>query len=145
MPTIEAFIVEGHSHRQKEQLIDSLTHAVVESIAAPIDSVRVILNEVAARHVGVGGKPMGAADVPPGPAAPGAALAIMQVFLIAGRSDEQKVRLIAALTDAAVEVQAVARGDVRVIIKDIPNTDFGLAGKTAQSLGRGIDRAAMLR
>lgn len=143
MPTIEAFIVEGYSPRQKQQLIESVTSAVVASIEAPPDSVRVILNEVAARDVGIGGKPMRAGA--PDPAVPGEALAVMQVFLIAGRSDAQKARLIAALTDAAVDAQAVERSGVRVIIKDIPNTDFGLAGKTAQSLGRGIDRAAMTR
>ncbi len=71
-------------------------------------------------------------------------MAIMQVFLIAGRTDAQKVRLIAALTEAAVASIGVQADAVRVIIKDVPNTDFGLAGKTAESLGRGIGRAAMM-
>jgi 4-oxalocrotonate tautomerase len=70
-------------------------------------------------------------------------MAIMQIFLIAGRSDAQKVRLIAALTEAAVTSLGVEPDAVRVIIKDVPNTDFGLAGKTAESLGRGIGRRAM--
>ena len=67
----------------------------------------------------------------------------MQIFLIAGRSDAQKAHLIAALTDAAVTALGVEPDAVCVIIKDVPNTDFGLAGKTAESLGRGIGRLAM--
>ena len=141
MPTIEAFIAEGYSHRQKHELIEAMTHAVVASIDAPIDSVRVILNEVGAHDIGIGGRPAAALTSPE--TGQGAALGIAQAFLIAGRSDEQKRRLIAALTDVLAGLPGAARSGVRIIIKDIPNTDFGLAGKTAQSLGRGVDRSAM--
>ncbi|NUU03842.1 2-hydroxymuconate tautomerase family protein [Herbaspirillum robiniae] len=67
-------------------------------------------------------------------------MSIIQVFFIAGRTDEQKERLIAALTDAAVHTVGMAREEVRVILKDIPNTEYGISGKTAKSLGRGVDR-----
>lgn len=66
---------------------------------------------------------------------------VIQAFLIAGRTDPQKARLIAALTQAAVSTLAVEPDAVRVIIKDIPNTEFGIGGTTAASLGRGIGRA----
>ncbi|BBP77613.1 4-oxalocrotonate tautomerase [Pseudomonas gingeri NCPPB 3146 = LMG 5327] len=61
---------------------------------------------------------------------------IMQVFLIEGRDEEQKARLIAALTEAAVESIQAPRESVRVIITEMPRTDFGIAGKTAKALGR---------
>lgn len=67
-------------------------------------------------------------------------MSIIQVFFIAGRTDEQKERLIAALTDAAVNTVGIDRAEVRVILKDIPNTEYGIAGQTAKSLGRGVDR-----
>ena len=67
-------------------------------------------------------------------------MSIIQVFFIAGRTDEQKEKLIGALTDAAVNAIGVNRSDVRVILKDIPNTEYGIAGKTAKSLGRGVGR-----
>lgn len=63
-------------------------------------------------------------------------MSIIQAFLIEGRTDQQKTTLISALTDAAVDVLGIDKDTVRVIIKDIPNTDFGIAGKTAKSLGR---------
>ncbi|WP_420902243.1 tautomerase family protein, partial [Pseudomonas gingeri] len=56
----------------------------------------------------------------------------MQVFLIEGRDEEQKARLIAALTEAAVESIQAPRESVRVIITEMPRTDFGIAGKTAK-------------
>lgn len=65
---------------------------------------------------------------------------VIQAFLIAGRTPPQKARLIAALTQAAVATLAVEPDAVRVIIKDIPNTEFGIGGATAASLGRGIGR-----
>jgi len=61
---------------------------------------------------------------------------IMQVHLIAGRTEEQKARLIKALTDAAVEALDAPIESVRVMLIEVPNTDFGIAGKTAKELGR---------
>lgn len=130
MPTIEAFIADRYTDRQKHNLIEAMTHAVVESINAPIDSIRVILNEIPPHDAGIGGRA-------------GTAISVVQAFLIAGRSREQKRRLIAGLTVVMAAMPGVDSDGVRVIIKDIPNTDFGIAGKTAQALGRGIDRSAM--
>ncbi|HEY4074998.1 MAG TPA: 2-hydroxymuconate tautomerase family protein [Herbaspirillum sp.] len=67
-------------------------------------------------------------------------MSIIQVSFIAGRTDEQKERLIGALTDAVVDTIGLDRSDVRVILRDIPNTEYGIAGKTAKSLGRGVGR-----
>jgi 4-oxalocrotonate tautomerase len=133
MPTIQAFIMEGHDDSSKQQLIATLTHAVVDTVDAPIGSVCVILDEIPRRHFGIAGVP----------AAPDAApRAVLQAFLIAGRSDAQKANLIAALTAATAAI-GVAPEVVRVFIQDLPNTDFGLGGLTALALGRGIGRAAL--
>lgn len=135
MPTLEAFIGARHADGQKQQLIVALTDAVVDAIGAPVDSVRIILSEVAAYNYGSGGQaPVTGAD----------GIALIQVFLIAGRSDAQKQALIAALT-AAAGTLAIPASAVQIIIKDVPNTDFGLAGQTAAALGRGIGRAEMAR
>ncbi|WP_255343542.1 MULTISPECIES: 2-hydroxymuconate tautomerase [Cupriavidus] len=61
---------------------------------------------------------------------------IMQVFLIEGRTEEQKARLIRALTDAAVEAVGAPVETVRVMITEVPKTQFGIGGKTARELGR---------
>jgi 4-oxalocrotonate tautomerase len=61
---------------------------------------------------------------------------IMNVFLVEGRTDEQKAKLIAALTDAAIESIGAPRETVRVLITEMPNTQFGIGGKTAKELGR---------
>lgn len=61
---------------------------------------------------------------------------IMQVHLIAGRSEAQKARLIEALTRAAVEALDAPIESVRVVLIEVPSSDFGIAGKTAKQLGR---------
>ncbi|AOZ02846.1 4-oxalocrotonate tautomerase [Cupriavidus sp. USMAHM13] len=61
---------------------------------------------------------------------------IMQVFLIEGRTEEQKARLIAALTDAAVESIGAPRETVRVMLQEMPKEHFSIGGKTAKELGR---------
>lgn len=135
MPTIQCFIVDGRSESDRQRLIAALTEAVVTAIAAPADSVRVILSEVGSSHFGVGGKAVDACS-------PAGAQAVMQAFLIAGRTAQQKERLIAALTACATVIGADPAA-VRVIIVDVPNTDFGLGGQTAKALGRGVGREAM--
>jgi 4-oxalocrotonate tautomerase family enzyme len=134
MPTIQAHIMEGHADSQKAGLIEVLTDAVVEALDAPIDSVCVLLNEIPRAHFGIAGKAARAGTAP---------RAVLQAFLIAGRTDAQKVRLVEKLTAAAAAID-VAPGSVRVFIQDLPNEDFGLGGLTARALGRGIGRAALV-
>ena len=61
---------------------------------------------------------------------------IIRVELNAGRSEEQKARLIEALSWAAVETLGAPIESVRVIINEVPSTDFGIAGQTAKQRGR---------
>lgn len=62
MPNIEMVVVEGLSDEKKEELIVALTNATVEAIDAPIDSIRVWLKEVPAKHFGIAGKSVAAID-----------------------------------------------------------------------------------
>ncbi|CAB3742885.1 2-hydroxymuconate tautomerase [Paraburkholderia rhynchosiae] len=61
---------------------------------------------------------------------------IIHVHLMEGRTDEQKAGLIDALTDAAIESIGAPRESVRVLLIEIPKTQFGIGGKTAFELGR---------
>lgn len=59
MPLVEVTIIEGRPSEKKRALIKEVTDAVVRSIDAPKDAVRVIIREVPAAHWGVGGEPKG--------------------------------------------------------------------------------------
>ena len=124
MPTLEVYLPQGYADERKAQLIQGLTDATVEAIGAPAESVRVLLSELAAANTGLGGK------------LTSAALPVAIAILIAGRTDAQKVALIAQLSEAMSAILDVPLPSTRVMIKDIPNTDFGLGGKTARALGR---------
>ncbi|RDU96232.1 tautomerase family protein [Trinickia dinghuensis] len=128
MPTLEVFLPAGHVEASKAELIRRLTLATVESIGAPAESVRILLSELPPAHIGLGGR--SAADgAPP-------SLPVIVAILIAGRTEDQKRALIAALSEASAQVLEAPLQATRVVIKDIPNTDFGLGGKTAKALGR---------
>ncbi|HEX3635007.1 MAG TPA: tautomerase family protein [Paraburkholderia sp.] len=128
MPTLEAFLPQGHDEARKAMLIERLTEATVDSIGAPAESVRILLSELPGANFGIGGKS----------AAQGAApmLPVIVAILIAGRTDAQKEALIAALCETAADVLDAPLQATRVMIKDVPNTDFGIGGKTARALGR---------
>lgn len=54
MPFVEITIVQGRTPAQLRTLLSAVTHAVSESVDAPLDSVRVVLREVPATHFAAG-------------------------------------------------------------------------------------------
>ncbi len=55
MPIVDITMIEGRTDEAKARLIAKVTDAIHDAIAAPKESVRVILREVPANHFGVGG------------------------------------------------------------------------------------------
>ena len=56
-------------------------------------------------------------------------MAIVSITIIEGRDRETKNRLIARLTAAVVEVLDAQPGQVRVVINEVGDGDYGVAGK----------------
>ncbi|MDM0117579.1 2-hydroxymuconate tautomerase [Variovorax sp. J22R133] len=59
-----------------------------------------------------------------------------QIYLIEGRSEEQKRALIEKVTHAIVEAVGTPRENVRVWLHDVPKENWGIAGVSAKELGR---------
>ncbi len=55
------------------------------------------------------------------------------IHLMEGRDDEKKARAIAAVTQALVESLGVKPDSVRVILQEVPKTQWGIAGKPASA------------
>ncbi len=56
MPIVEITMIEGRTPEAKRKLIARVTDAIEELIAAPRESIRIILREIPALHFGAGGK-----------------------------------------------------------------------------------------
>ena len=54
MPLAEVTLVEGRTSEQLRTLISRLTAAVVDSVGAPKENVRVVLREIPATHWAAG-------------------------------------------------------------------------------------------
>ena len=128
MPNLNVYLVEGFAPERKTALLKRMTDAIVTTIGAPREAVRIFLIELARAHVCVGGVTLLEADLPGGPT--------VHALLVAGRSEAQKEALIGGLTRAIEETLDVPAEPVRIMILDIANTDFGMKGVTARSLGR---------
>jgi 4-oxalocrotonate tautomerase family enzyme len=117
-------ILQGHSAAKKTDLLKKLTQSVVDSIGAPLASVRVVLQEIPAEHVIVAGEI-------------GKEMVMITVGLIRGRTEDQKAAVIAAMFEATEQAIGVSKQNIRVILFDRPATDFGVAGGvTAKAAGR---------
>lgn len=55
MPLIQVTMIEGRTADAKAALLQALTQAAVDTVGAPRESIRVILQEVPAAHWAVGG------------------------------------------------------------------------------------------
>lgn len=56
MPIAQINILEGRTDKQKEALIHEVTDAIVRALDAPVESVRVIINEMPRQHYGIAGQ-----------------------------------------------------------------------------------------
>ena len=59
-----------------------------------------------------------------------------QIYLIEGRTEEQKRALIEKVTEAIVEAVGAPKPNVRVWLHDVPKENWGIAGVSAKDLRR---------
>ena len=59
-----------------------------------------------------------------------------QIYLLEGRSEEQKRAVIEEVTAALTHALGAPKENVRVWIHDMPKTNWGIAGVTAKDMGR---------
>lgn len=124
MPILTLHLTSGHTSDQKKALLVQSTQAVARSLNAPLSSIRMVLQEYDADSTIVAGET-------------GAAQLLYKVYLIEGRTPELKDALIAGLTEAAGSSIGMSSQDVRVMIRDVPKTDMGVAGGiSAAAAGR---------
>lgn len=56
MPLVKISIIEGRSPEKIEALIKNVTETVSDTLDAPKQNVRVLINEVPKTHFGIGGE-----------------------------------------------------------------------------------------
>jgi 4-oxalocrotonate tautomerase len=59
-----------------------------------------------------------------------------QIYLLEGRTEEQKRAVIEKVTEALVEAVGAPKENVRVLIHDVPKENWGIAGTSAKARGR---------
>lgn len=124
MPILNILVNQSCTPQQKTQLLENSSQAVVDSIGAPLSTVRVSVQTLPADDVIIAGEI-------------GISMALVIVYLLPGRTEGQKQALIAALTRAITDSVNVSDEYSRVIIRDVPTTDMGFAGGiTAKMAGR---------
>jgi 4-oxalocrotonate tautomerase len=61
---------------------------------------------------------------------------IAQLYILEGRSDEQKENLIREVTDSISRTINAPKERVRVIITEMPKAHFGIGGEPASKLSK---------
>ena len=124
MPYVTISATEGLSAEQKKQLLERSSDAVVQSIGAPLASVRVLLHDLPDGHYLNAGQ-----FNTPG--------VMFVVDFIEGRTEEQRNALIAALSKVGFETTGIPESEVRVRLLDFPKVNMGMAGGiSAKAMGR---------
>lgn len=64
------------------------------------------------------------------------AMPFAQIYMVEGRTEEQKRAVIEKVSAALVEATGAPITNVRVWIQDVPKENWGIAGVSAKDLGR---------
>lgn len=56
MPLAQLTIIEGRDDETKAELIANVTDAICETLNAPRESIRVLIQEIPEKHWGIGGR-----------------------------------------------------------------------------------------
>ncbi|MFZ1417263.1 MAG: 2-hydroxymuconate tautomerase [Burkholderiaceae bacterium] len=59
-----------------------------------------------------------------------------QIYMIEGRTEEQKRAVIKEVTEALERAVGAPKQNIRVWIHDVPKENWGIAGESALDLGR---------
>lgn len=112
MPYVTISVSDSYTAEQKQQLIVSACDAVVSSIQAPVESVRVFLKEYSHDRYLISGKT-------------GVPMVMYKVELIEGRDDTKKAALVNTLKRAAVATTGIDLNEVKVRLCDFRPEDMG--------------------
>lgn len=124
MPYVTISATQGLSAEQTRQLLQGSSDAVVQSIGAPLASVRVMLHHLADGHY------LNAGEFN----TPGL---MFVVELIEGRTTELKEALIASLSRTGAGATGIPEDQIRVRVIDFPKSNMGMAGGiSALAMGR---------
>jgi 4-oxalocrotonate tautomerase len=66
----------------------------------------------------------------------GSTMPFAQIYLMEGRTEDQKRAVIEKVTAALVEAVGAPKENVRVWIQEVPKANWGIAGVSAKDLGR---------
>ena len=66
-------------------------------------------------------------------------MAVVTIEMLEGRSLQQKQQLVAAITKAMVEIAHARPATLHVVIRDVPPTNWGLAGTLISEQGTGSE------
>ena len=55
MPIVRIQIATGHTKEQKKKLLESVTHAIKESMGVPLSTIHVMLQEIPSEDIMIGG------------------------------------------------------------------------------------------
>ena len=121
MPIVEVHLVEGrHTPGQVADLLTTLSARYADVLGSPLERIRAAVTMHAQEHWATGG-------------VVGAEAPYFTALVLAGRSAEQRGRLLGAFTDVIVDLLGVDRAAVRGRIIQVDPDDWGIGGVPAST------------
>ncbi len=120
MPAIRIDTRQGWIGARRQAVIAAVERAVVAGVNITEGMSSIVLME----H---------APDAMAAPRGKGAAYLVVEVRLLAGRSNEARKRLFAAMAEQLAPL-GVASADIEVVLIDVPRESWGLDGRPASEI-----------
>lgn len=121
MPIMQIFITQECTQEVRLSLFSSYTTAVNDALGSPPERVRIVMTPVPVAWVCVGG-------------VVGEHIVLINIYLLPGRTREQKRHLIRALVEATTRHTGLPDSALRILIHDMPKTDVAFGAMSAEQL-----------
>lgn len=121
MPIMQIFITRECTPAERAALFSSYTTALAAALGSPPERVRIVMTPIPVDWVCVGG-------------VVGEHIVLINVYLLPGRTREQKRHLIRALVDATTSQTGLLESALRILIHDMPKTDVAFGALSAEEL-----------
>lgn len=117
MPYIHMALTAGYSVKQKRSLIRAMTDCTITAMEVPLSEVHVFLWEFATENLGYGG------DEPAKTKMNNVTMTFRE-----GRRPEVLAALIVKLTDVIEQQLQLPRGDIHIVLVEVPAKNIGEGG-----------------
>lgn len=117
MPTVQIYLPAGHSTDNKRLLVNNISEDLASAGNTKKSAVKIILSELPLEDFELAGQQI-----------------IVQIYLLKGRTLEQKQNIIQSISTTINELLDISMDNIKIILNHISLEDYAIGGKLLKDI-----------